>query len=137
MSKDRHTEGTAADMAAPSAGHSHLSPSAAHIVHVGRQSPAPLPLPLHQAHTCLHCPDFPSPTARTANGGGGILGFLLPDAIDASAGIDVIVDSPIRAFATVCEWARDFLETRVKGEVVPDRVLAHKNNKKKGEIIKC
>jgi hypothetical protein len=53
------------------------------------------------------------------------LWFLLPHAMDTCTRVDIVVHGPIRAFATICERPGDFLEARVQGEIVPNRVLSN------------
>ena len=49
--------------------------------------------------------------------------FLLPHTMDASTGVNGLVNSPVRALAAISQWAGDLLETWVEGEIVADRVL--------------
>lgn len=49
--------------------------------------------------------------------------LFLPDTMDTSARIDVIVHRPVRAFAPIRQWTCYFLKARVEGQIVTDGVL--------------
>jgi hypothetical protein len=53
----------------------------------------------------------------------GALALLFADAVDTRPRIDVVIDSPVRAFATVGKRAGDFLKARVERQIMADRVL--------------
>lgn len=59
----------------------------------------------------------------TPNAVARAFGFLLPYSVHAGAGVDVVVDGPVGAFAAVGEWSGDLLEAGVEREIVSDGVL--------------
>lgn len=49
--------------------------------------------------------------------------FFLPDAMNARAWVDLVIDGPVRTFSSISEWTRDFFETWVEGQIMANRVL--------------
>lgn len=49
--------------------------------------------------------------------------FLFADTVDARTRVDVVVDRPVRALPTICQWPRDLLEAWVERKVMSNGVL--------------
>lgn len=55
----------------------------------------------------------------------GTLGLLLSHTVNSCAWINIIIDSPIRSFASIGERTRDFLKAWVERKIMSDRILKY------------